>query len=245
MKGSIRGGASRNGVKIKIRGLYKKFKDHIVFDNFNLDIFEGELLCVLGPSGCGKTTLLRIIAGLEPAEGKILVDGKQTDDPSPNRFVVFQDFEQLLPWKTVEDNISFMSDADIEPLISLVGLKGFEKKYPHELSGGMKQRVAIARALAMHPSILLMDEPFGSLDAQMRRKLQGDLIQIWQKTGLTILFITHNIRESILLGTRVVVLSRKGKVKRIVDVNTPYPRDPSTPSFGELWKKTLEMIDSG
>ena len=232
-------------MKIKIRGLYKKFKDHHVFDNFTLDVFEGELLCILGPSGCGKTTLLRIIAGLEPAEGEILVDGKQIDGPSPNRFVVFQDFEQLLPWKTVEDNVSFMSDADVEPLISLVGLEGFEKNYPHELSGGMKQRVAIARALAMHPSILLMDEPFGSLDAQMRRNLQGELVQIWQELGLTIIFVTHNIREAILLGTRIVVLTRKGKLKRIVKVTMPYPRDPSTSSFGELWKKTLEMIDSG
>lgn len=230
-------------MKIRIRGLTKRFKDFPVFENLNLDVYEGEFLCVLGPSGCGKTTLLRIIAGLEPATGEIFIDGKMVKGPSSDRFVVFQDFEQLLPWKTVEENISFLSDADVEPLVSLVGLEGFEKNYPHELSGGMKQRVAIARALAMNPSILLMDEPFGSLDAQMRRKLQAELIQLWRKIDVTIIFVTHNIRESVLLGTRIVVLSRSGEVKDIVEVPMPHPRDPANPSFGELWKKLLEEIE--
>jgi NitT/TauT family transport system ATP-binding protein len=240
--------------KIKIRNLSKTYNTSPpvkALENIKLDVYENEFLCILGPSGCGKTTLLRVIAGFEPYEGEVLVNGKPVETPGPDRFVVFQEFDQLLPWKTVYRNIEFglylkgveeRKEAVIA-MISLVGLKGFEKSYPHQLSGGMKQRVAIARALAMSPSVLLMDEPFGSLDAQMRRKLQDEVIQIWRKIAMTVIFVTHNIRESVVLGSRVVVLSRGGRVKRIAEVDLPYPRDPSCSKFGELWKKLMEDIE--
>lgn len=231
--------------KIQIRNLKKSFGKLKVFEDLNLDIFDGEILCLLGPSGCGKTTLIRIIAGLESAEGDILIDSKKVNRPGPDRFVVFQDFDQLLPWKTVEKNISFMSKVDPANLISLVGLNGFEKSYPCELSGGMKQRVAIARALAMNPSVLLMDEPFGSLDAEMRRKLQVELEKIWCLVKKTIIFVTHNIRESIILGDRVVIFSKgyPSKIKFIHNIGLSRPRDPSVSVFGELWKTMLEEVE--
>lgn len=234
-------------VKVKLRNVSKSFGALKVFEDLNLDIYEGEFLCLLGPSGCGKTTLLRIIAGLEQAEGTILVDIRPVREPGPDRFVVFQEFDQLLPWKTVEGNICFQSNVDPENLISLVGLQRFEKSYPHELSGGMKQRVAIARALAMNPSVLLMDEPFGSLDAEMRRRLQRELERIWMQVRKTIIFVTHNIRESIILGNRVVVFSknRPTRIKTIHEVGFSRPRDPSVWGFGKLWKKMLDEIEEG
>ena len=228
--------------KVELKNVSKNFGALKVLNRLNLDVYDGEFLCLLGTSGCGKTTLLRIIAGFEPAEGTLLIENREVREPSPDRFMVFQEFDQLLPWKTVEDNISFMCKTDPHMLISLVGLNGFEKSYPHELSGGMKQRVAIARALAVNPSVLLMDEPFGSLDAQMRRKLQSELIEIWQRIKMTVIFVTHNIRESIILGSRVAVM-RHGKVKDIIDIPLPYPRDPSCSKFSEIWKKLLKAIE--
>jgi len=242
-------------VKIRIRNLSKTYCSSLsvkALDNINLDVYENEFLCILGPSGCGKTTLIRVIAGLEPYEGEVLVDGKPVKTAGPDRFVVFQEFDQLLPWKTVFENIEFglylkgvkdRKDA-VMRMISLVGLEGFENSYPHQLSGGMKQRVALARALVMNPSVLLMDEPFGSLDAQTRRRLQNELVQIWQKIQKTIVFVTHNIRESVILADRVAVLTeRPSRIKAIVNVNLPRPRDPGKPAFGRLWKEVRDLIE--
>jgi len=244
-------------IKIRIRNLSKTFYTSPpvkALENINLDVCENEFLSIVGPSGCGKTTLLRIIAGLESYDGEILIDGKPVKNPSPDRFLVFQEFDQLFPWKTVEDNIEFGLKLKKEEnlksktrlLIDLVGLKGFEKSYPHQLSGGMKQRVAIARAISMSPTVLLMDEPFGSLDAQMRRHLQIELERVWQKIRKTIIFVTHNIRESIILGDRVVVLTtRPSKIKHIQNIDLNRPRDPSSSEFGMIWKELVNQLENG
>jgi len=242
--------------KIKIRSLSKTFysgQSVKALENINLDVYENEFLCITGPSGCGKTTLLRIIAGFESYEGEVLVDGNPVTSSGPDRFVVFQEFDQLLPWKTVFKNVEFglrlkgVKDREkrVMEMISMVGLKGFENSYPHQLSGGMKQRVAIARALVMDPSVLLMDEPFGSLDAEMRRRLQRELVQIWQEVHKTIFFVTHNVRESVILADRVAVLtSSPGRNKAIVDIDLPRPRDPASSQFGNLWSETIGLIGS-
>lgn len=242
-------------IKIKIRNLSKTFyisKPIKALENINLDVYENEFLCIAGPSGCGKTTLLRIIAGFESYEGEVLVDGNPVTSPCPDRFVVFQEFDQLFPWKTVFKNIEFglrikgVKDRKkkVMEMISMVGLKGFENSYPHQLSGGMKQRVAIARALIINPSVLLMDEPFGSLDAQIRRRLQGELVQIWQEIHKTIIFVTHNVRESIKLADRVAVLTTNpGRNKAVVNIDLPRPRDPTSSHFGSLWNKTIGLIE--
>lgn len=243
-------------IKIKIRNLsktYEGFPPVQTLKNVNLDVRENEFLCVLGPSGCGKTTLLRILAGFESYIGKVMVDGKQVKSPGPDRFVVFQEFSQLLPWKTVFENIEFglyLKDVSEEEsrktvmeMIRLVGLSRFENSYPHQLSGGMQQRVAIARALVMDPSVLLMDEPFGSLDAQTRKRLGEELIKIWQKIPKTIVFITHNIRESISLGDRVVVMTpAPSKIKKIVNVDLSRPRSPADREFGNYWTKLVGFM---
>lgn len=236
--------------KIQIRNLSKKFGDLTVLDNINLDIYQGEFICVVGPSGCGKTTLLRILGGFESYMGKVLIDGESIKYPYPDKILVFQEFDQLFPWKTVFKNIGFglnLKDIKdkkkvIQKYINLVGLEGSENKYPHELSGGMKQRVAIARALVMNPSVLLMDEPFGSLDAEMRRNLRDELIQIWQKLKITIVFVTHNVREAVLLADRIVVLSERGKVLDITKVNLPRPHEPTNPEFARIWKKLIGKV---
>ena len=208
-------------------------------DGITLDVAAGEFLTLVGPSGSGKTTLLDLLAGLtKPDTGKILVDGKEVTGPGRDRAVVFQQYA-LFPWRTASSNVSFglegsgnRADGRSSRLsrkeraekarhyLDLVGLSGFEDRYPHELSGGMKQRVAIARSLAYEPDILLMDEPFAALDAQTREQLQEELLRIWSSTGKTIIFITHGIDEAVYLGQRVAVLSsRPGRLKEIVDIN--------------------------
>jgi len=181
---------------------------------------------ILGPSGCGKSTMLKAVAGfVKPIEGRILLNGLSVDRPGPDRIVVFQEFDQLLPWKTVKQNIMFAlvagrrlpareAEARARHYIAKVGLEGFADSFPHTLSGGMKQRVAIARAMAMEPQILLMDEPFAALDALTRSRMQEDLLQLWDETRVTILFVTHSIAEAIRIGTRVLLLSaHPGRVK--------------------------------
>lgn len=243
-------------IKIKIRKLSKSFSATKVLETITLDVYENEFLCVLGPSGCGKTTLLRLLAGFEkPTSGKILIDGKPVQSPDPDRFFIFQELDQLFPWKTVSENIAFgpsligtlkyKQNKVVKEMISLIGLEGFEHAYPHQLSGGMKQRVAIARALAMRPSILLMDEPFGSLDAQTRRKMREELVETWQKTKKTIIFVTHNIVESIILGDRTLIFTKRGGKIKEIKVNIPRPRNPGMDSVARLWKKILKMFEGG
>ncbi|TMA12080.1 MAG: ABC transporter ATP-binding protein [Deltaproteobacteria bacterium] len=200
-----------------------------------LTVRKKEFVCLLGPSGCGKTTLIRIVAGLLPADrGEVLVNGNPVTSPGRDRCMVFQQFG-LLPWRTVLGNVEFGLEIEGVPreerrdisrkYLELVGLNGFEDYYPHQISGGMQQRVGIARALSKKPDILLMDEPFGAVDAQTREQLQEELLKIWAKTDTTVIFVTHSIDESIYLSDRVVVMhSRPGRIKEEVLVDLPRPR---------------------
>lgn len=243
---------------LEIRHLKKAFYDNgfeeeIVAD-FNLKVERNEFLCILGPSGCGKTTLLRCIAGFEKYQGEILVNGQVKDQPGVDRVMVFQDFNQLFPWKTVEKNIQYPLkqqgikdkaelDRITEEYLEKVNLNGIQKKYPHQLSGGMKQRVAIAKALALKPEIILMDEPFAALDAMTRNKLLAEVQQISKQTDCTFIFITHNIQEAIVLGSRVMVLASKGQV-RIDEKNTiPKPVTPASEGYGALWKRLHDALE--
>lgn len=207
----------------------------VALQSIDLDIQEGEFLTVLGPSGCGKTTLLNTIAGLvKPTRGEVRENGKRVEAPGPDRAVVFQDYA-LLPWRSVWDNIRFgiemqpelrdNADDQIRDVIKLVGLTGFENAYPRQLSGGMQQRVGLARALLAEPVVLLMDEPFGAVDAMTREVMRNELERIISETGKTVVFITHSVDEAILLGDRVVVFtSRPGRIKEILPVGLDRPR---------------------
>jgi NitT/TauT family transport system ATP-binding protein len=221
---------------------------------FDLEVADGEFVCLLGPSGCGKTTVLRILAGLETKSGgTVELRGREISKAGSDRGLVFQEFA-LFPWRTVRKNIEFGLEvkgvSEVErakissPLIDLVGLKGFEDSHPKELSGGMKQRVGIARALANEPAVLLMDEPFGSLDAQTRNLMQKELLRIWSATRKTILFVTHSVDEAVFLADRIVVMTaRPGKVRVIVDVDLPRPRDRTSREFIEVRGKVLTELD--
>ncbi len=226
-------------VILRISDLEKSFgleeQRHVVFDHVSLDIHRREFLTVIGPSGCGKSTLARIVAGLDEASaGEILLDGQAFHGPGPDRGMVFQGYT-LFPWLTVKRNVMFglemrgkprsTAESEARSWIEMVGLAKFENSYPHELSGGMKQRVAIARALANEPRILLMDEPFGALDAMTRCKMQNYLLQIWKKVDVTILFITHDLDEAIFLSDRVLVLgTNPGGIREIIENPVPRPR---------------------
>ncbi len=226
-------------VVLRVDGLEKRFETHdgpcLALSDIRFDVHQREFICVIGRSGCGKSTLIRTIAGLErPSAGEILLDGKPVRGPGPDRGMVFQSYT-LFPWLTVSQNVMFglrmggvrKLDAEVEALrwIELVGLKGFEDRYPDQLSGGMKQRVAIARALANRPRILLMDEPFGALDAQTRMRMQSYLLRIWRRVDVTIVFITHDLDEAIFLADRIIVLDpHPGRVREIIEVPVPRPR---------------------
>jgi NitT/TauT family transport system ATP-binding protein len=224
--------------------------------DISLKIHRRELVCVIGPSGCGKSTLIRIIAGLdEPTSGRMLVDGKETSGPSPERGMVFQGYT-LFPWRTVKQNVMFglqmagrpssEAEADARQWVDLVGLRNFADNYPHQLSGGMKQRVAIARALAPNPRVLLMDEPFGALDAQTRAQMQSHLLEIWRNVDVTILFITHDLDEAILLADRIIVLkANPGEIHEVIEVPVPRPRSLDqlqTPEFQATRRRLDELI---
>jgi len=222
--------------------------------HIDLDVSDGEFVSVLGPSGCGKTTLLRIIAGLDhPSGGEILLDGKMIDGPCPRMAMIFQEYS-LYPWRTVIDNIAFgleMKGVEKEQrrekaleFLELVGLVDFAGNYPFELSGGMRQRVAVARALAIDPQILLMDEPFGALDAQTRNMLQRELLEIWEKTKKTVLFVTHSVDEAIYLSDRVVVLTaRPGTIREMVSIDLPRPRERTGTEFAKLRRYVLDHVE--
>ncbi|MDD1769106.1 MAG: ABC transporter ATP-binding protein [Methanomassiliicoccales archaeon] len=247
-----------NEIVLSIKDLHKSFRkddgELVAIEDFSLDIMDGEFVCVLGPSGCGKTTLLRIIAGLEePTSGKILLKNNEITGPGSDRGMVFQEFS-LFPWRSVRKNIEFGLEIRKIPkeerrkisdkYIDLVGLKGFETSHPYELSGGMKQRVGIARALANDPAILLMDEPFGALDAQTRNLMQKELLRIWSETKKTVVFITHSVDEAVFVADRVVVMSaRPGQIRDIFDVKWPRPRDRASVEFASLRKKVLAELE--
>lgn len=245
---------------LEVKGLEKSFatekRKFKVLAHIDLKVHQGDFVCIVGPSGCGKSTLLSQLAGLEkPDSGHIYLNGVEVVKPETNRIMVFQDFNQLFPWKTVLQNVMFplklhrIGSSDRERreaakhYLSLVKLNGFEDFYPHELSGGMKQRVAIARALAMKSEILLMDEPFGSLDAQSRAELQKMLLEIWETTGITILFVTHDIAEAILLSNRIVVMGQAPEnIREVVPNDLKRPRLSSDPHFGKLYERIYHML---
>jgi len=237
---------------LELKSIVKIYKTgdfvQTALDRVSLCFRENEFVSVLGQSGSGKTTMLNIIGGLEePTSGSVTVDGKPVEGPGPDRGIVFQQYA-LFPWLTVEENVKFglklqgkskeECDEIANKYIKLVELQDFAKSYPKELSGGMKQRVAIARAYAVNPKVLLMDEPFGALDAQTRTQLQSELLETWEKEQKTCFFITHDVEEAIVLAQRVVIMyARPGRVKEVVDIDIPYPRTQETkmsPRFLEL-----------
>ena len=243
---------------LKIQHLSKNFpvpgQEHIqALSDITFSVGDKEFVSVLGPSGCGKTTLLRIIAGLESiTSGSIEIDGEIISGPSPKMVMIFQEYS-LYPWKTILDNVKFglelqrydmrlARDTAMEYL-HLVGLEEFASRFPYELSGGMRQRVAVARALAIEPEILLMDEPFGALDAQTRNLLQKELLEIWEKTKKTIIFVTHSVDEAVFLADRLVVLTpRPARVCEIIPIEFNRPRDRTSVEFAQVRRKVLDLI---
>ena len=263
--------ASAVVAKLRLEGVTKSFvaprtgQQTLAVTDVNLEVEAGEFICIVGPSGCGKSTVLNLIAGLDhPTSGRIEKDGQVISAPGADRGVMFQDYA-LMPWQTVHDNVGFglrygtpgrhMSPAEreerIRHFVDLVGLKGAERKYPHQLSGGMRQRVALARLLANGPDVLLMDEPLGALDAQTRLILQIELLRIWGETApraqrKTAIFITHDIEEAVFLADRVVVMSsHPGRLRAVLDVDLPRPRGESArvnPRFVELTERIWGLI---
>jgi NitT/TauT family transport system ATP-binding protein len=241
---------------IHIEELHVAFGDFVALERLSLDIPSGTFLCLLGPSGCGKSTVLNCVAGFEfPSAGRILIDGKPVTGPGPDRGVVFQQ-PTLFPWKTVRENIAIgltmrglpraEIDRKVDELLKVVGLSAFDDRYPQALSGGMQQRTAIARVLAIEPTVLLMDEPFAALDAQTRAMMHAHLLEVWARIRKTVLFITHDLDEALLLGDRIAVMSASpGRI--IADFPIPLPRPRTvestlSPTFIELKRRCLELI---
>jgi NitT/TauT family transport system ATP-binding protein len=237
---------------LRVEHLTKRYRntdgsESVILDDLSLELEHGEFLCILGPSGCGKTTLLRCLAGFESYEGDVFIDGVAEKRPNTKRTMVFQDFDQLLPWRTVEGNIQFplrqtgiTDKSELQRISDLylekVDLAGCAKQYPHQLSGGMKQRAAIARSLAVKPSIILMDEPFASLDAMTRANLQKELLHIKENEDMTVVFITHNIQEALILGTRILCFGReRGEFKLDERPTLQKPVTPETEGYGRYW----------
>jgi len=242
---------------IDVKGVNKVFKtdnrEVVALRDINLQIPQGQFVCLLGPSGCGKSTLLNAIAGFSlPSSGEITADGQLITGPGPERGMVFQEYA-LFPWMTVEKNIAFglevkgMAQAQIkqrvDQLLGMLSLSDFRNRYPKDLSGGMRQRVAIARVLALDSPIMLMDEPFGALDALTRRNLQDELLRIWSELKKTIIFVTHSIEEAIYLADRIVVMTyRPGTVKRDMIVELPRMRDPASADFNALKRELGALV---
>ncbi len=244
---------------IAIRNVVKTYADRardrevIAVDDVSLAIDGNDFVCLLGPSGCGKSTLLNMIAGFEPpTSGRIEVAGRLVEKPGADRAVVFQQ-PTLMPWLDVAENVAFHLKlkgvgkgerrATAQRFIELVGLNGFEHHYPSELSGGMNQRVGIARALVMDPQVILMDEPFAALDAQTKGEMQEELVEIWRRIKCTIVFVTHSVDEALVLGSHVVVMSKRpGRVRDAFDVDMPRPRDVTSPAFNEAKRRVLTLL---
>ncbi len=244
--------------QIRIVDLCKEYRNDrfntVTIQNFTLDIRRGETISVIGPSGCGKTTILRMIAGLiEPTSGAIYIDGNLCDKPGPDRGMVFQDFA-LFPWRTVKKNVEFGIEVTgvskkersdrADKYLDVVGLGDFKNAKIHELSGGMKQRVGIARALVNKPAVLLMDEPFGALDAQTRNIMQVELLKMLDKNDQTVVFVTHSVDEAVFLSDRIVILTKRpARIKEILEISWPHPRDRADPDFTKLRKRILEELE--
>jgi len=226
----------------------------IALESASFAVTRGEFICLLGPSGCGKSTLLEIVAGLlDPTTGEVVMDGERVREASAERGMVFQS-HALFPWRTARENVEFgleMRGVDrserqrlATQLIALVGLSGFEESLPRELSGGMCQRVAVARALANSPKLLLMDEPFGALDAQTREELQREITRIWQETRTTIIFVTHSVSEAVILGDRIVVMTgRPGRIYSTISNTLARPRDATSPEFGATMRMVYSALE--
>lgn len=248
---------------VRVSSVWKKFgtgyASVTALHDVSLEIHAHEFVCLLGPSGCGKTTLLNLLAGFETATaGAIEAFGRPVTGPGPDRTIVFQDYA-LFPWLTVAGNIEYglkrrgearaKREETIRHYVDLIDLKGFEGKYPHQLSGGMRQRVALARALAVNPAVLLMDEPFAALDSFTRERMQDELVRIWQYEKKAVVFVTHNIDEAIKLADRIVVMSpRPGRISEIIDLESPRPRDVDSEENIEIIRhvrETLHLIASG
>lgn len=231
-----------DGVKVRVKNLTKCFGDLKVLDNVTFDVNKGDFMCIVGPTGCGKTTFLNLLVKLiEPTEGEILIDGEPADPQKHNLSFVFQ-APSAYPWLTVEQNIRFGLEIKkypqdvirerVEEMLKLLGLEDSRKKYPHELSTSTEQRIVIGRSFALHPDLLLMDEPYGQMDIKMRYYLEDEVIRLWQATGSTVLFITHNVEEATYLSNRCMILSQKPThVREILPIDLPRPRNVSDPEF--------------
>ncbi|NVD98979.1 ABC transporter ATP-binding protein [Massilia sp. BJB1822] len=242
---------------ILVQDVSKVFKtdsrEVVALKDIALEIPQGQFVCLLGPSGCGKSTLLNAVAGFSlPSSGRITVDGREVTAPGPERGMVFQEYA-LFPWMTVAENIAFGLEikgqdkarikATVDQLLQMLSLSDFRSRYPKDLSGGMRQRVAIARVLALDSPIMLMDEPFGALDALTRRNLQDELLRIWAELKKTIIFVTHSIEEAIYLADRIVVMTyRPGTVKRDLMVELPRLRDPASADFNALKRELGQLV---
>ncbi|SEO86116.1 NitT/TauT family transport system ATP-binding protein [Halogranum amylolyticum] len=243
--------------KVDVDGLGKRYESERqtvqALADVNFDVGDGEFVCIVGPSGCGKTTLFRLIAGLEmPTSGAVRLDGTPVEGPGTDRGMVFQEYG-LFPWRTVRENVAFGLEEQgvekterkrrIREMLDLVGLSDFADAYPKELSGGMKQRVGIARALAVDPELLLMDEPFGAVDAQTRDMLHAELLSIWSETQKTVLFVTHDVEEAVTLSDRVVVMAADpGRVREVVNVDLARPRERTDAAFAEYVEHIRGLI---
>jgi len=239
--------------KIQVENLTKMFGDLLVLKELNFDIYDGEFLCVVGPTGCGKTTFCNVVSRLLPStKGSITMDGEEINPSRHNVSFVFQE-PSCIPWRTVWEDIAIgLEIKKVSPLetqrrlkdiVQLVGLKGFEDFYPHQISAGMKQRVAIARAFVTEPDLLLMDEPFGQLDTNTRFQIESRLIEVWEKTKRTVIFVTHNLEEAVYLAERILVLTNKpATIKEVVEVDLPRPRNFADPEFVSIRRRVTELV---
>ena len=240
-------------VKVKVEGLTKSFGDLLVLDNISFKVNKGDFMCIVGPTGCGKTTFLNLLVRLlEPTKGRIMIGDEVADPKKHNISFVFQE-QSAFPWLTVEDNIQYglkikkFDQAIIkkrtEEILDLLGLQDIRKSYPHQLSASAEQRIVIGRSFALHPDLLLMDEPYGQMDIKVRYYLEDEVIKLWQATGSTVIFITHNIEEAIYLGERCLILSNKpSTIKEELIIDLPRPRDISSPEFVKIREYVTEMI---
>ena len=244
---------AEKNVKVEVRNLTKSFGDLLVLDDISFDVKEGEFLCIVGPTGCGKTTFLNSLCRLYDINaGSITLKGEEIDPKKHDIAYIFQEYSTM-SWLTVEDNIRYglkikkfpkeLADERVKNVMEMVGLTKYAKFYPSQLSASMLQRVVIARAFAVEPELLLMDEPYGQLDLQLKYHLEDELIALWKKTGTTVIFITHNIEEAVYLSDRILVLTNKPtKIKESIDNDLPRPRKVSDPDFVELRNKVTELI---